>query len=139
LKVFPDTNVLAAAVATRGLCNELLESIMHDHELMTCQAVLTELKRVLSGKLRVPAPMVENYLGLLKSEAQIVESREMPVIPIKDADDIPILACAIHGGADVFVTGDKELLALRQFENLVIISPRQLWNQLAGVESPKNE
>jgi putative PIN family toxin of toxin-antitoxin system len=139
LKVFPDTNVLAAAVATRGLCNELLESIMHDHELMTCQAVLTELKRVLSGKLRVPAPMVENYLGMLKFEARVVESREMPLIPIKDADDIPILACAIHGGADVFVTGDKELLALRQIENLLIISPRQLWNQLAGIESSKDK
>ena len=134
MRVFLDTNVLAAAVATRGLCAELLEIVMHDHELVTCQPVLTELKRVLSQKLRVPAPVVENFLGLLKSGAQVVELREMPSIPIKDADDIPILGCAIDGGVDVFVTGDKELLDLRRVGKLPIISPRQLWNQLAGIK-----
>ena len=134
MKVFLDTNVLAAAVATRGLCNELLESVMHDHELVTCQQVLAELKRVLSGKLRVPAPVVENFLALLKSETRIVESQKMPSLPIKDADDIPILACAIDAAVEVFVTGDKELLDLRRIGNLPIISPRDFWNRLATPE-----
>jgi len=40
LKVFLDTNVLASSIATRGLCSELLESVIHDHELLTCQPVL---------------------------------------------------------------------------------------------------
>jgi predicted nucleic acid-binding protein len=54
VRVFPDTNVLAAAIAARGLCSELLEIIIHDHELLTCQAVLDELERVLAEKLRLP-------------------------------------------------------------------------------------
>lgn len=134
MRVFLDTNVLAAAVATRGLCSELLESVMHDHELLTCQQVLGELKRVLSGKLRVPAPVVGNFIGLLKIEARVVESRNKPSIPISDTDDIAILACAIDAAADVFVTGDRELLGLGRIGKLPIISPRQLWNQLAGLE-----
>ena len=134
MRVFLDTNVLAAAVATRGLCSELLESVMHDHELLTCQQVLVELKRVLSGKLRVPAPVVKNFIGLLKIEARVVESRKKPSISIKDTDDIAILACAIDAAADVFVTGDKELLGLRRIGKLPIVSPRQLWNRLAGLD-----
>jgi len=70
----------------------------------------------------------------LKAEGTVVESRKNPPIPIKDADDIPILACAIAGKADVFVTGDKELLDLRKIEDLTVVSPRELWNQLAGLE-----
>jgi putative PIN family toxin of toxin-antitoxin system len=134
LKVFLDTNVLASGIATRGLCSELLESVIHDHELLTCQPVLRELERVLAQKFRLPEAVVAGFLALLKAEGTVVKSRKNPPIPIKDADDIPILACAIAGKADVFVTGDKELLDLRKIEDLTVVSPRELWNQLAGLE-----
>lgn len=136
MKVFPDTNVLAAAIATRGLCSELLEIIIHDHELLTCQAVLDELERVLAEKLRLPPPVVAGFLGLVRAEGTIIEPpREIPPIRIQDAGDLPILACAIAGKPDVFVTGDKELLDLREVDGLAIVSPRELWLQLLGPES----
>jgi len=134
LKVFLDTNVLASSIATRGLCSELLENVIHDHELLTCQPVLRELERVLARKFRLPEAVVAGFLALLKAEGTVVESRKNASIPIKDAADIPILACAIAGKADVFVTGDKELLDLRKIEDLTVVSPRELWNQLAGLE-----
>ena len=139
MKIFLDTNVLASGIATRGLCSELLESVIHDHELLTCQPVLRELERVLTEKLRLPGAVVAGFLALLKAEGTVVESRKNPSIPIKEADDIPILACAIAGKADVFVTGDKELLDLRKLEDLAIVSPRELWNQLAGLEPGKRK
>ena len=140
MKVFLDTNVLASGIATRGLCSELLESVLlHDHELLTCKPVLQELERVLTEKLRLPETVVAGFLALLKAEGTVVESRKNPSIPIKDTDDIPILACAIAGKADVFVTGDKELLDLRKIEDLAVVSPRELWNQLAGLEPGKRK
>lgn len=137
MRVFLDTNVLASSIATRGLCSELLESIIHDHELLTCQPVLKELQRVLAGKLRLPEAVVDGFLGLLKTEAQVVESQKPPSTPIQDADDIPILACALAAKADVFVTGDQALLDLRKVDGLPIVSPRQLWLQLSGLEKRK--
>jgi putative PIN family toxin of toxin-antitoxin system len=137
VKVFLDTNVLAASIATRGLCSELLENIIHDHELLTCRPVLSELERVLADKLKLPDPVVAGFVALLKAEGRVVEARENPSIRIRDATDIPILACAIGGGADVFVTGDKELLELRRVGNLPVVSPRELWLQLMGAEEPK--
>lgn len=139
MKVFLDTNVLASSIATRGLCSELLESVIHDHELLTCKPVLEELERVLTEKLRLPETVVAGFLALLKAEGTVIESRKNPSVPIKDADDIPILACAIAGKAEVFVTGDKELLDLRKIEDLAVVSPRELWNQLAGLEPPKRK
>ena len=137
MKVFLDTNVLASSIATRGLCSELLEGVIHDHELLICRPVLQELERVLTEKLRLPEPVVTGFLDLLKAEGTLVESRKNLSIPIKDTNDIPILACASAGKADVFVTGDKELLDLRKFEDLAVVSPRELWNQLAGLEEPR--
>ena len=135
MRVFPDTNVLVAAIATRGLCSELLEIIIHDHELLTCQAVLEELERVLAEKLRLPPPVVAGSLGLIRAEGTIIKPpRAIPPIRIQDAGDIPILACAIAGKVDVFVTGDKELLDLRKVEGLVVVSPREMWLQLMGPE-----
>jgi len=137
VKVFLDTNVLASSIATRGLCSELLEIVIHDHELQTCQPVLLELERILARKFGLPAAVVSGFLGLLKTEARLIASRKIPPIPIKDADDVAILACALAGEADVFVTGDKELLGLRRIEKLVIVSPRELWLQLRGLAGGK--
>ena len=138
MKVFLDTNVLVASIATRGLCSELLENIIHDHELLTCRPVLAELERVLADKLKLPDPVVAGFVALVKAEGRVVEAGENPSIGIRDATDIPILACAIGGGADVFVTGDKELLDLRRVGKLPILSPRELWLQLMGVAEPKS-
>ena len=92
---------------------------------------------MLAGKLRLPEAVVDGFLGLLKSEAQLIESRKTPSIAIKDADDIAILACALAANADVFVTGDQALLDLRAVDGLPIVSPRQLWSQLSGLEKRK--
>ena len=137
MKVFLDTNVLASSIATRGLCSELLENVIHDHELLTCQPVLVELERVLARKFRLPAAVVSGFLGLLKAEANLVASRKIPSIAIKDAEDVAILACALAGKADVFVTGDRQLLDLGRIEGLVIVSPRELWLRFRGLADGK--
>lgn len=134
MRIFLDTNVLASSIATRGLCSELLESIIHDHQLLTCRPVLDELERILLAKFNLPEAVVAEFLGLLKTQGEMVQSRSTPSIPIKDANDIRILACALGGKAEVFVTGDKELLDLQQVGNLPIVSPRQLWLKLAGLD-----
>ncbi len=133
MRIFLDTNVLASGFATRGLCTELIEVVISNHELLTCEAVLLELQRVLAQKFRLPKPVIREYLDLLRNEGQVVTAGKVPRLRFKDPDDIPILACAISAKADVFVTGDKALLELRKIEGMPILSPRQLWQKLTGL------
>jgi putative PIN family toxin of toxin-antitoxin system len=133
VRIFLDTNVLASSIATRGLCSEVLESVLHDHELLTCDPLLAELERVLATKLRLPKALTTDFLALLRAEGHFVQAQTAPSVRIKDPDDIPIVASAIAGGADVFVTGDKALLALGEIDGLPIVSPRELWIRLAGL------
>lgn len=132
MRIFLDTNVLASSIATRGLCSEVLELVMHDHELLTCEPLLTELKRVLVTKLRIPTSVSEEFVGLLRAEGELIQTQIAPSIRIRDVTDIPLLGCAIAGEADVFVTGDKALLDLEQVDGIPVISPRELWIRLAS-------
>jgi putative PIN family toxin of toxin-antitoxin system len=135
VRILLDTNVLASSLTTRGLCAELLEHILYQHELLTCEPVLKELRRVLTGKFRLPASLTRDYINLIKSHAVIITDFTDVKTRIKDPDDIPIIGCAVAARADAFVTGDKELLKLRRVETVPVLSPRECWRKLAGLES----
>ena len=130
MRVFLDTNVLASAVATRGLCADLMQTVLAEHEMLVGTRVLEELEDVLSRKFRLRADIRKEYLALLRSEGEVVSGTVSPGVKLRDKDDEKVLANALAGKADVFVTGDQELLALKHVRNIPIVSPRGLWNLL---------
>ena len=102
MKVFLDTNVLASAVATRGLCADVLREVLTSHELIISDALLKELERVLQQKFRVPSSLISEFLNLLKQDTILVKPVDVPKIDMKDKNDLIILASAINGNADLF-------------------------------------
>lgn len=130
MRVFLDTNVLASAAATRGLCADVLREVLASHELLTCAQVLSELKRVLRMKFGVAQDLIEDFISLIRQDTKLARPGPPPPVEIDDGDDLLVLSAAISGKAEVFVTGDKELLDLREVENLAILSPRQFWDKL---------
>jgi putative PIN family toxin of toxin-antitoxin system len=130
MKVFLDTNVLASAFATRGLCSDILREVLASHDLYTSIEVLKELRSVFKNKLGFPEHLIKKILLLLQRETNIAYSQEQVKIPIKDKSDIPIINAAISAGIQVFITGDKELLDLARIGNLEIVSPRKFWEIL---------
>jgi len=130
MKVFLDTNVLASAFATRGLCSDVLREVFASHDLYTSIEVLKELRGVLKNKFGFPENLIKKIFLLLQREANMTYSQEQVEIHIKDKTDIPIVNAAMAAGIQVFVTGDKELQDLAKIGNLEIISPRKFWEIL---------
>jgi uncharacterized protein len=130
MRVLLDTNVLASAAATRGLCADVLWEVLVEHELIVCPQILSELRRILRDKFAAPSELIEDFVGLLQQDAIIASQDDLPKVALKDKDDLGILAAAKSGDAHVIVTGDKELQNLRQFSGIKIVSPRQFWQQL---------
>jgi putative PIN family toxin of toxin-antitoxin system len=130
LRVFLDTNVLVAAVATRGLCADVFRAVLASHELVSSQQVLDEVRRVLRVKLGVRPGSVADFVRLLEQEAEVAPPARLPEIELNDRDDLPILGAAVAAGAEVFVTGDRELVELGTVEGMRVVSPRQFWEGL---------
>lgn len=130
MKVALDTNVLVSAVATRGLCADILRVVLSEHQLVVGATVLRELRRVLRQKLRVPAGTVAEMDALLRRHAVVVTKAPALTLKLSNKSDVPVLAEAIAGGADVLVTGDRDLLCITDKALLPILSPRGFWERL---------
>lgn len=136
MKVFLDTNVLASAAATRGLCSDVLRQVLAAQKLSLSQQALKELKSFLRMKFGVDQDLIHDFVCLLQQDAFLAEPSRIPRVELKDKDDLPILGAAIAAGVDVFITGDKELLDLGHIEKLEILSPRQFWEKLKTQQHP---
>jgi uncharacterized protein len=134
VRVFLDTNVLVSAFTTRGLCADVLTVVIEDHEPAVSEIVVTELHRVLSQKMTMSSALVEQIIDFISTNVlPEVEPRAAP--RIKDEADALILAAAIAGGAEVLVTGDRDLLSVSdQVAEIAILSPRQFWELLRNRE-----
>ena len=130
MKVFLDTNVLASAAATRGLCADVLREVFASHELFISDQVIAELRRALRLKFGVAQDLIDDFISLLEQDSISAQPTQLPRIELKDRDDLVIVGAAITAGAEVLVTGDKELLDLNRIANLEILSPRQFWERL---------
>lgn len=130
MRIFLDTNVLASAFATRGLCADLFQAVLAEHELLVGIHVLDELQDVLSRKFQMPSSIIKEYLSLLRREGDVITAAHPSQAKLRDTDDEKILANALAGKADVFVTGDQELLALARVKGMPVVSPRGLWSLL---------
>lgn len=131
MKIFADTNVLVSAFTARGLCADLLEVILTDHQLMTGEVVLEELERVLTKKLKIPDSKVSNVVKFLRNFHVEPVPDKPSEIKVRDEDDRWMLESAIRSKADILVTGDKDLLDIsKKVSQLRIISPRGFWELL---------
>jgi predicted nucleic acid-binding protein len=133
VRVFPDTNVLASAFGTRGLCADVLRLILAEHELVTGELVIEDLRGVLRRKFRVPAETVDEIESFLRSYHVEPKPLELPKLMLGDHNDLVVVASALKSKAKILVTGDQEILDLDEKpQGLRILSPREFWNVAAG-------
>ena len=130
MRVFLDTNVLVSSFTTRGICADVVTVVVAEHQLVLGETVLAELTRVLDEKMKVPPPTIKEAESFLRQEAAVVSHGSEPDVDLRDPDDLPVLAEALEGLAEVLVTGDRDLLELAHDLPIHILSPRGFWERL---------
>lgn len=132
MKVVFDTNVIVAGIVAEGLCREILETHLPDHTAILSSVLWDALIDKLRAKFGL-APKELPVLGLYRRHAEWVApvALERPVC--RDPDDDWVLATAAAGQANVIVSGDNDLLALKAFGDVAILSPRQFIIRIGGV------
>lgn len=132
MRVFLDTNVLVSAYATRGICADLLRYVLAERELIVGEDVLTEFRRVLRDRMRLPVAMIDEIEVALREHEIVPKPKRQSVIEFRDPADAWILASAVEGNADVLVTGDEDLLELGKRSPIPIQTPRSFWERASG-------
>jgi putative PIN family toxin of toxin-antitoxin system len=108
----------------RGVCADLFERVIADHELVLSPHILGEFERVMTSKFKFDKGRVERSLTLFRRVSHIVTPEPLAEPVCRDRDDDAVLALAQKSSADCLVTGDDDLLILGNFQQIPIISPR---------------
>ncbi len=130
MKIFLDTNVLVSAYTARGISADLVRRILAEHDLVTGEVNLEELRRVLRHRFRAPTEVVEAIEAALRAGTVVPRPAKPSALPVRDAADRWVLASAIESGADMLVTGDQDLLAVADVSPISIVDPRGCWERL---------
>ena len=124
MKIVLDSNVLIAAFATRGLCDVVFEHCISEHQIATSRFVLDEVKKNLGKKLKLPQSTISEIESFLKTHCEIHPAPKLGEKVSRDPDDDNILSLAVHSSSDMIITGDRDLLVLKSYKNIPIITPR---------------
>jgi putative PIN family toxin of toxin-antitoxin system len=126
MRVVFDSNIFMSALAIPGSRAEkaILKIIEGDDILLISKEILDEVLSVLSAKFSRDREELSHVAVVLSEIVEIVSSPKKITI-LRDEPDNRILECALSGHADVIVTGDKDMLRLKMYERVRIISLKE--------------
>lgn len=120
MRIMLDTNILVSMIFfPNEQINTLIKILSTEYQVVVCDYVINELRLVVKRKFSTRWKKL-NYF-FLKYPFNIVfvpldaDFSDFP--QVRDVKDIPILATAILEDIDVFITGDKDFLALEDVKN----------------------
>jgi len=128
VKVVLDSNVILAGFGTPGFCHKVLTICLERHHIISSEPILAEVREHLAGKFKMPATAVQEIETYLREIAEIVVPVEVAAQICRDPDDQMVIGTAVAGKADVIITGDKDLLALK-LKFVAILTPREFYDR----------
>jgi putative PIN family toxin of toxin-antitoxin system len=126
VKVVFDTNIFISAFAIPGSLAEkaMLKIIEGVDILVISKEIISEVLSVLSLKFSRDREGLSHVAVILSELGELAKPTQKISI-FKDDPDNRILECALHGKADAIITGDKEMLRLREYSGIKIISLKE--------------
>ena len=140
-KAVLDSSVLVSAFLPPGGTSDRLLSAVKRGEFVLCLS--DEILEETSHSLREKTKRIRRYYAYRDEKIdQFVASlvslaylaRHLPrlrVVPLDSKDDM-VVATATKSGADYVVTGVRHLLSLGAYEDIRMVTPRQLLDLLEG-------
>lgn len=124
-----DTNVLLSGLLWRGAPHELLNRARNGElTLISSPVLLAELADVIS-RTKFDAILARTNtsrsrtLDELHRLAEVIKPPPLSQPMCRDEDDDAVLAAAIAGQADFIISGDDDLLSLKLYLGIPIITP----------------
>ena len=132
-----DANVyVSAAVRPEGPPGQIINRFLRDgaFEIVLSQAIVDEVLRALvypkARKYIRPGLEPDLWFEDIVVLAHLVAGERQVEAVSKDPDDDKYIAAAIEGRARFVVAGDSDLLDLKEYDGIRIVSPRAFLDRL---------
>ena len=128
MKLVLDTNIFISAFYWGGnpqkLINRIIEGV---DELYISNEILAEIAEVMvRPKFRTDPEIIEGYIRTIEKMGKKVFITGKIKGICRDKDDDEKIECGILCGADYLITGDDDLLILENYQQMKIITVKEL-------------
>ncbi|MBI2233021.1 MAG: putative toxin-antitoxin system toxin component, PIN family [Candidatus Aenigmarchaeota archaeon] len=125
-RVVADTNIIISAIFWNGKPYRVISKGMQgEYQLVTSPEIIDEVLTKLRNKFQFPEDKIEEQANILMSLFHmIIPTTKIDVV--RDKSDNKIIECAIDGKADFIVTGDPDLLNLKEYNGIRIVTANEL-------------
>ena len=122
-----DTNILISGlVYRRGKPHELLQrALSGEISLAVSQPIIDEMADVLARKFGATLEETAEAREIVAEAARIVSPHVELNVITHDPPDNRVLECAVSAGSDYIISGDKDLLRLKQYNGVRIVTVAQ--------------
>jgi len=126
MKIVIDSNVFVSSFFWGGHPREVFERVINGFdELYITDEIIKEITSVMSSsKFNINSIEIEDYIKIIEKYSQKIALKNAPKLISRDNDDDKILQCGLDGNVDYIVTGDKDLLVLKEYETIKILNPK---------------
>jgi putative PIN family toxin of toxin-antitoxin system len=136
MKVVLDTNVLVSGIFWGGLPEKVLQKAIEDKiDVYATEEILSEYFRIIDKIGKKDKELCSQWKMLLVQLVKIVE----PIKKIKicrDPKEDMFLECAISCGAKYLISGDDDLLSIKEINKTQIITTKEYLNLVANYRWP---
>ena len=125
MKIVVDTNVLISGVFFGGLPKRVLSAIIKK-QITACATdeIIDEYNEIVQEMIsRKQGHLNRDIIAPLIGMMEIIEAKTKVTLS-RDPDDDKFLGCAKDAKALYIVSGDKDLLELKKFENIEIVTAK---------------
>jgi putative PIN family toxin of toxin-antitoxin system len=133
LKVVYDTNVIVSAALKEGSLPALLVSLGLEDKVrfFVSPAIIREYEKVLERpRLKLGQRRIIDFMEKIKEKAIMVNpTKGLSIVKIDESDN-RILECALKGGVDFIITGNKRHFPFEEFRGSKLVTPREFINRI---------
>lgn len=127
MRAVVDTNFFIASIFWNGAPYRLTQLALNNQfEIITSPEILTEVRTVLKRDFKLSEQEIDDILNCIMMYVKIIEPRTKVQV-VRDSKDDMVLNVALDATAEYIITRDKDLLDIKTYQKIKIITPEEFW------------
>ncbi|GHU06101.1 PIN domain-containing protein [Spirochaetia bacterium] len=130
MRIVIDTNILISAIFFDGLPEKLIDLVLSDTvAAIISEDILREYEVTVQDMIQKLHAAEFHFSLATLLEHLIVVAPQSQIEICRDPDDDKFINCAVDTGCEYIVSGDKDLLVLKNYGKVQILTVREFFNK----------